>query len=63
MKILNGRDEEWIECNLNEYNYLDRINYIYIVDENTNEVTYYKQINMKVYDAEWFENKEKEGKE
>jgi len=48
---------DWIECDKTEWDFRDRINFMYKTDEATNEVTYYKQRVMKIYDAEWFRNK------
>ena len=49
-------DNPWIECSKEEYNYLDKVNYMYTVSEDNNEITYYKQTNMKIYDIEWLKN-------
>lgn len=39
MKTLHGRDGNWIQCCYEEYknNYTDKINYAYIVDQDTNK--------------------------
>jgi len=37
-------DCEWKECSKENYDYKNRINYMYIVDEATNEVTYYERM-------------------
>ena len=53
-------NNSWIECGKEEYNYLDKVNYMYTVSEDNNEITYYKQTNMKIYDIEWLKNELKE---
>jgi len=56
-------NNSWAECSKEEYNYRDRINYMYTVSEDTNKITYYRQVNMKIYDVEWLRNKLKKGEE
>ena len=56
-------NDNWIECSKEEYNYRDRINYMYTVSEDTNKITYYRQVNMKIYDAEWLRDELKKGEE
>jgi len=53
--------ENWIVCSKEEYDYRDRINFKYIVDESDDTVTYYKQKVLKVYGQEWFNKNHKEG--
>ena len=56
-------DNSWIECSKEEYDYRDKINYMYTVSEDTNEITYYKQLNIKIYDIEWLKSELKKGEE
>ena len=47
---------DWVECDKDEYNYRDRINFMYEVSEANDEVTYYKK---KI--SKWFKTREEEG--
>ena len=49
------RSNIWIECSLEEYDYTDKINYMYEVSEATDEATYYKKTA-----KEWFNIKGRE---
>ena len=46
IKILHGRDGDWIECSYEEYedNYTDKVNYAYIMDQDSNKGYYYKKV-------------------
>ena len=46
IKILHGRDGDWIQCDFEEYekNYTDKVNYAFIVDQDTNRGDYYKKV-------------------
>jgi len=45
-KILHGRDGDWIQCTQEEYenNYTDKVNYAFIVDQDSNKGSYYKKL-------------------
>ena len=46
IKILHGRDGDWIQCDYEEYekNYTDKVNYAFIVDQDTNRGDYFKKV-------------------
>ena len=52
IKILHGRDGDWIQCEYEEYekNYTD--NYAFIVDQDTNRGDYFKKVIIEVLDRE-----------
>ena len=54
IKILHGRDGDWIQCTSEEYNnnYTDKVNYAFIVDQDTNKGHYYKKVTIEVFDKE-----------
>ena len=54
IKILHGRDGDWIQCTFEEYNknYTDKVNYTFIVDQDTNKGHYYKKVRIEVFDKE-----------
>ena len=54
IKILHGRDGDWIQCEYEEYekNYTDKVNYAFIVDQDTNKGNYYKKVTIEVFDKE-----------
>jgi len=55
IKILHGRDGDWIQCSSEEYNknYTDKTNYYaFIVDQDTNKGYYYKKVRIEVFDKE-----------
>jgi len=54
IKILHGRDGDWIQCTSEEYNknYTDKVNYAFIVDQDTNKGHYYKKVRIEVFDKE-----------
>jgi len=59
IKILHGRDGDWIQCTSEEYekNYTDKVNYAFIVDQDTNKGHYYKKVAIEVFDNEMSEIK------
>jgi len=60
IKILHGRDGDWIQCDFEEYNknYTDKTNYYaFIVDQDTNKGHYYKKVRIEVFDNEMSEVK------
>ena len=52
IKILHGRDGDWIQCSPEEYNknYTDKVNYAFIVNQDTNKGYYYKKVRIEVLD-------------
>jgi len=54
IKILHGRDGDWIQCSSEEYEkfYTDKVNYAFIVDQDTNKGHYYKKVRIEVFDNE-----------
>jgi len=46
IKILHGRDGDWIQCDFEEYNknYTDKVNYAFIVDQDSNRGDYFKKV-------------------
>jgi len=46
MKILHGRDGDWIQCSPEEYekNYTNKERYAFIVDQDTNRGDYFKKV-------------------
>ena len=56
IKILHGRDGDgdWIQCSSEEYenNYTDKVNYAFIVDQDTNRGGYFKKVIIEVFDKE-----------
>ena len=46
MKILHGRDGDWIQCSPEEYekNYTNIERYAFIVDQDTNRGDYFKKV-------------------
>jgi len=51
---LHGRDGDWIQCSFEEYekNYTDKVNYAFIVDQDTNIGDYFKKVIIEVLDRE-----------
>jgi len=53
-KILHGRDGDWIQCSFEEYekNYTNKVNYAFIVDQDTNKGDYFKKVRIEVLENE-----------
>lgn len=66
IKTLHGRDCNWIQISFEEYkqNYTDdKINFAFIVDQDTNKGAYYKRDPMIPFGRGWFLNNKENNNE
>jgi len=54
IRILHGRDGDWIQCSFEEYenNYTDKVNYAFIVDQDTNRGDYFKKVILETLESQ-----------